>query len=255
MARINIEDCWWSDPRRGKLAVIVGSQVSADGMAMNAWRMAQEFWKKERQLVPRSLFEMLDGAADLLRVGLADSREEMVYIRGSSAYLDWLNQSKEAGREGGLVSAQRPRDEKGRLLPKKTQAPSKPPLDGTPSDSKRLQPSSSSSSSNTNTIHEQRKRCSTVKPLFDLEKLYQGYPRKKGKTPGLKKLTKEILSEKDFEELAAAVKNYAKEAATKESQYVMHFSTFASQWRDWIDVEPDTQQYSINTTPIDLEAI
>jgi hypothetical protein len=98
-------------------------------------------------------------------------------------------------------------------------------------------------------------RCPSVKPKFDLESIYQGYPRKRGKIPGMKKLSKEILSETDLEQLAAAVANFAKDSEGKEPQFVMHFSTFANQWRDWIEVEPDRQSYSINTTPLTLEEI
>jgi hypothetical protein len=105
-------------------------------------------------------------------------------------------------------------------------------------------------------IEEDKKiRRNTYDQKFDLEELYKGYPRKKGKTPGLNKLTKQILSLEDYDQLKTAITNYAKDAAGKEAQYVMHFSTFASQWRDWVTIEPDAQQFTINTTPIDLEAL
>lgn len=104
-----------------------------------------------------------------------------------------------------------------------------------------------------NTI-EHRKRYSRVKSDFDLEKLYKGYPRKKGKTPGLKKLAKEIKTEADYLALAEAIKNYAADSAGKDAQYIQFFSTFAGQWRDWIQIEQDNSQFSINTTPIELEA-
>jgi hypothetical protein len=99
---------------------------------------------------------------------------------------------------------------------------------------------------------EHRKQCS--KPNFDLETLYQGYPRKKGKTPGLRKLEKEIKTEADYLALKEAIRNYGAEVANREPEHILYFSTFAGQWKDWVNVEPDNTQSTINTTPIILEA-
>lgn len=252
MARINIEECWWSDPRRSRLIKLIGSEERADGIAVKMWRVGQEFWKRDRQLVPIAIFDSLEFAQQLLGAGLAVIQGDFVYIRGSSQYLEWVHDKQEAGRIGGKKSAERPRDEKGRLLPKDQTNTEQTP-NNIQADSKQIQASDSvSGSKELNTI-EQRKRRSNVKSQFDLEKLYEGYPRKKGKTPGLKKLSKDILSIEDYEQLAAAIQNYAQEVAGKEPQYILHFSTFAGQWRDWVHVEPDQTQFSINTKPISLE--
>lgn len=128
VARLTVEDCWWTDPRRSALVSLFG-EMETDYMAVRAWKLAQEFWKAGRGLVPRALFELIPNASELVRVGLAEHQGEMVYVRGSSSYLDWLAEQREkaseAGKRGGLVSAQRPRDGKGRLLPNAVQAESK----------------------------------------------------------------------------------------------------------------------------------
>jgi hypothetical protein len=158
MARVNIEDCWWTDPRRTALQRM---GVDADGVAMRAWKLAQDFWKHGRALVPKGLFETLDGAADLIKVGLAEIRESSVYIKGSSAYLDWIAEKrervKEAGRLGGRVSAQRPRDAKGRLLPSDYQATTKrtPSAGQTEPSESKLSASGSFSVSGSNTQNEE----------------------------------------------------------------------------------------------------
>lgn len=104
-------------------------------------------------------------------------------------------------------------------------------------------------------ILEPRKSASRAGPKFDLEALYQLYPRKKGKTPGLKKLSREITSETDYEDLRLAIQNYSLEVQGRQPEHIAYFSTFVSQWRDWVHPEPDTVSYSINTTPLNLEEI
>lgn len=88
---------------------------------------------------------------------------------------------------------------------------------------------------------------------FDLEKLYQTYPKKRGKTPGLKRLTKEIKNEDDYLKLEKAILNYSRCVKDTQLQYILHFSTFTSQWRDWI--EPPAQKFSINVKPISLDEL
>ncbi len=147
MARLNIEDCWWTDPRRSALIRLLGDEDLADARAIRAWRLAQEFWKFGRGLVPRGLFETLQSYPELLSVGLAEIREDKVYIRGSSTHHEWIVEAKESGAKGGKVSAKRPRDAKGRLKKIPDQCPSD--IQGSskagPSESKRIQGSSSSS--------------------------------------------------------------------------------------------------------------
>jgi hypothetical protein len=142
MARINIEECWWTDPRRSKLVKLVGDENAADGMAVRMWRLAQEFWGRSRGLVPTEIFETLEANAKLIQAKLAEVRGEYVYVKGSSQYLDWHAERKEKaaenGQKGGRKSAQRPRNAKGQLLkcPSNSQAPSKQkPSTSKPSDS------------------------------------------------------------------------------------------------------------------------
>lgn len=123
-ARVNIEACWWTDPRRSALSRLLGGDEIADGTAIRAWVVAQEFWKHGRQLIPEVLFHTLVGASHLLGVGLAELREGGVYVRGSSAYLDWVLEKRAAGKAGGKKSAQRPRNAKGQLQKTPKQLPS-----------------------------------------------------------------------------------------------------------------------------------
>jgi hypothetical protein len=139
MARLTIEDCWWSDPRREALGNLVGGEEFADIVAVKAWRLAQQFWKQGRKPIPKHLFDLLRSASELLRVGLAVVRDDGVYVAGSAAYLDWLNQKQAAGKIGGVKSAQARRKKHGTAQPKPRSTPE--------AESKVAEASSSSSSS------------------------------------------------------------------------------------------------------------
>lgn len=123
MARLNIEECWWSDPRRTKLLLKIGFQ--ADAAAVNMWRIAQGFWADGRMLIPKHIFDTIEFAEDLLGVRLAELRGEFVYVRGSSAWLDWTAEKRAAAKAGGKKSSQRPRNAKGQLQKASKQKPSK----------------------------------------------------------------------------------------------------------------------------------
>ncbi|MCM2323507.1 MAG: hypothetical protein NDJ90_09625 [Oligoflexia bacterium] len=89
---------------------------------------------------------------------------------------------------------------------------------------------------------DQRKRRSTkVESAFNLEKAYQQYPRKQGKTKGLQRLAKEIKTEKDLGDLMTAIERY-KRSSDVIRGFAKHFSTFVSEWRDWIDPQTGTIQ-------------
>lgn len=73
----------------------------------------------------------------------------------------------------------------------------------------------------------------------ELELIYRAYPRKLGKSQGMRVARNQCKTLKTVEELRAAVRTYAKflmETQT-EPQFVMYFSTFMNQWRDWLDPE------------------
>lgn len=162
MARINIEECWWTDPRRSKLIKILGTEEMADAVAIKAWRLAQEHWKHNRRRVPFHIFQVLEKADALLESGLAVKEEDgsFVYVRGSSDYLDWVREKREQASDAGKKSAEirkkkngtaQPPGGKGSKKPKKSER--KPNDDGTesngtePSDSGSISVSVSSSDS------------------------------------------------------------------------------------------------------------
>lgn len=69
-----------------------------------------------------------------------------------------------------------------------------------------------------------------------LDAAYGIYPRHEGKTRGFKKLEKEIKTEADREALLAAIEKYKRSKSVKDG-FVKLFSTFAGEWRDWLDAD------------------
>ena len=75
------------------------------------------------------------------------------------------------------------------------------------------------------------------KIISGLQEIYQSYPRKEGKTKGIEKLLKDIETEAELSDLDLAVQNYSNSCIGKDPKYIKMFSTFASEWRDWIEVQ------------------
>lgn len=81
----------------------------------------------------------------------------------------------------------------------------------------------SKNKNNTNTVFK-----------FDLEEAYRRYPRKQGKSPGLKRLAPQIQTQEDYDNLLTAIDNYSR-CETVKKGFIKLFSSFVGEWRDWID--------------------
>lgn len=101
MARINIENEWWTDERRFKLAEALGSLRYADGIAVEVWKLSQEFWGNGRRKIPFYIFKTIENYQVLLDVNLAVKHRETIYIRGTRQFHEWYALSKAASSKGG----------------------------------------------------------------------------------------------------------------------------------------------------------
>ena len=70
--------------------------------------------------------------------------------------------------------------------------------------------------------------------------LYEMYPRKEGKARGFKTLAN--LTSEEILLLKVAVGNYNAKCAREKTElkFIKLFSTFANEWRDWVDYKPPT---------------
>jgi hypothetical protein len=75
--------------------------------------------------------------------------------------------------------------------------------------------------------------------VFDFEVLYQKYPRKIGKSEGIKRCKAQIKTETDYQDLSLAIDRYSSYLRQQgtEAKHIKHFSSFMSVWRDWLDPE------------------
>lgn len=77
---------------------------------------------------------------------------------------------------------------------------------------------------------------------FDFDSLYKNYPKKVGKLKGLEILERTVKTQPQYDAFALALKNYVDyvERESIEAKFIKHFSTFTSQWKDWVDPETGT---------------
>ena len=104
MARINIEDSLYRDARFMQLYIKLQSVEAALGSLVMAWSVAQEFWKKDENGIPKKEWEKRKLNNEIVNCGLAEDHGEFIYMCGSKDQFSWLSQRIEAGRKGGLTS-------------------------------------------------------------------------------------------------------------------------------------------------------
>ena len=77
---------------------------------------------------------------------------------------------------------------------------------------------------------------------FDFDALYKIYPRKEGKSVGLRTFNAQIKTQEDYDLLLKAIKNYNHSIVVnkKDPKFFLMFSTFMNQWRDWTDASTGT---------------
>lgn len=104
MARINIEDSLWSDPRFMRLCIKMGDEFKAIGAVVSAWRQAQKHYCPDKKPIPQKDFEAAGLPIELVDVGLAVKCEDGFKMKGSDEHFAWWFQRWEAGKKGGRPS-------------------------------------------------------------------------------------------------------------------------------------------------------
>lgn len=243
MARINVDDKWWNDPRRKKLGLLLKDTDLADGIMLSLWRLAFDYYKDDAKGIPEHVFECVRGCSEIKQSMLVDVRNKEVYVRGSSEHFAWILKHTEKKRAAGKKSAEARRQKYGTSQP---QAPKEDEIvEQTPNtsrtDSNTPEPSSSSSSSfSLSSSGKSSKKRNLgennivgIRPEYpqefeDLWKLYERRGDKKASFGIYKqlKLNREALSA-----LKIGITNYVK--STPEVKYRKHFERFLK--TDWME--------------------
>lgn len=249
MARINIEESWWSDPRRERLAALVGSPLLADGIMIRVWRIAQQYRGKNQGLIPFHVWEQIEANASIVQANLAKAEQDGIYVNGSREFLDWVVKKRENAQKGGKSSAEK-RSKMGlncQANAKQNEATASKPKQVQPSISGSISGSNSNSDSSTGSGSTTGSDSLTKNnnAHFDFDAAYKRFPRKEGKTRGYKIMKREVKSERDFLDLKKAIENYAEYTKNTELTFIKHFSTFMNEWRDWINPEIETSEQRV----------
>ena len=104
MARLNVEDQFFRDPRLKILEKRLGCRMMAVGSCVTFWHLAQEYWSRDKQLIPRTAFDAYELPEGLLEAGFAEDIGGEIYAKGAAEMFAWLIKAKESGRKGGLAS-------------------------------------------------------------------------------------------------------------------------------------------------------
>lgn len=237
VSRINIEDSIYRDERFHRLSAFEG-KYKALGLCVAAWDLAHKWYLKHPEnLIPLSEWSKDSELSLLEKYGLAERKDNGIYVKGTNKECEYLTKRSEAGKKGALIS-------NGKRYSKPQQA-------------QQISPSSSSSSSISDSTSKNN-MCDSVEShvsKFPLDEIYKAYPKRQGssnKGKGLAKLKRLITSQDDFDDAMNAVMCYNKHCTdTKKvkTELVKMFSTFFDphgDWREWINYKADKQKSSMD---------
>lgn len=270
MARINIEECWWADLRRSKLSKLLNSEDLADAAAIRMWRLAQDYWKNGKRLVPVEIWAHFEFGPKCVEAGLAVVQDSFVYVRGSSEHLSWAAEQRENAKKAGEESAKKRKEKYGTSQPpggkgqKSAELPERQPND-IRTDSNGTEPSGSGSvsvsGSNLNIYAQDGASAPNVFPLIKekkpdpykqalFNKFYEQYPVSTKGTGAEKRFHDQIKTVEDEESLQRALDHYKKHLIentwrTPKTSFASFLGTKRSEfyWRQWID--PDAGKLKI----------
>ncbi|CAK9250661.1 unnamed protein product [Sphagnum jensenii] len=106
LARINLEEKIWMDPRLKALSQKLGSEAMAIGYVILFWRLAQSMFIKGR-LVTENQFKLAGLPDSLFDCEFAVKTEHGIRAKGDKKNFGWLVERIEAGRKGGKKTAEK----------------------------------------------------------------------------------------------------------------------------------------------------
>lgn len=97
MARINVEDSIWRDPRFLDLAIRLGSMDTAIGVLVRAWDLAQRNYKSPGRCIPKTAWAAARLPDAIIECGLARWTDSGVHVCGSTEAFNYIKVRQELG--------------------------------------------------------------------------------------------------------------------------------------------------------------
>lgn len=110
MARLNIEDSIYKDPRFIDYCIVCGNKDMALGSLVRLWTTAQKFYLKHGE-IPNEEFLKAGLDENLVKCNLAERSSTGVRAKGQNEQFAWLKQTSEAGKKSA--------EKRGNAQPKK----------------------------------------------------------------------------------------------------------------------------------------
>lgn len=98
MARLNLEDSLLSSEEFRLYERKIGDPDKAIGSWVRAARMAQKYWIKG-ELIPYDIWTLHEISDLLIKYGLAEKRDECVYLKGSEKHFGWIRGKSNGGKK------------------------------------------------------------------------------------------------------------------------------------------------------------
>ena len=101
----------------------------------------------------------------------------------------------------------------------------------------RARPDPAATNERTNDTNERNEHAQLKPSDREFEEAYAEYPRKEGKSRGMAKLKAQIKTTASLKDFKAAVGRYLEHTRQHavEPKFIKHFSTFVTEWKDWLD--------------------
>ena len=246
MARVNVEQKALTDPRFYRLGHDLGAPSEfAHAVGLVAMiRIWNECIERGDYAVDGWLLQAAMGRTDACELVCdaqlaVKTRGGKYRVKGTEGRIEYLEKLRESGRVNGPKGAQfgklggRPRKPGNRVSDNGADGiAGNPPPAPAPAPTKKDLSCASDAPSGAGVLV-------SVEPVprFDFAAIYGRYPRKVGKTNGLKRLASSVKSAGDYAALVRALGVYLAHVAGKDKQYIRQFDTWTTTWRDWLEAD------------------
>lgn len=223
MARVNVEQKVFTDPRFARLGRLVHAATCSCSISnLDAHRLGighmAAIWNECQERETKTLaaddidiiFGIGNGSRCLTDAGLGSPvKGGRIRIKGTKDRIEWLANTRKEGRDAGPKGGRPPK-----------------PLGDNPGGSAQKTPPAPAPAPALNTLF----------PSFD--EAWKEYPRRIGKADAQRHYKAQVKTRANHAALLSAIQNYRKqiELLCTEEQYVMHGATFFNgRWRDYVD--------------------